>query len=108
MVVTLRAADGHWASMLRLHLSKSAIIPIGQSCELIAICSGDAESSADESYYLEGWTNGERQTSRVLYRFYNVLWVSRKDGWITRLTLSRVEKSIREQKESEEMEFKMH
>jgi hypothetical protein len=53
MVVSLRDADRHWAGMLRLNLSKSGIVPVGQSLELVAISSGYAENSADKSDYLE-------------------------------------------------------
>jgi hypothetical protein len=53
MVVSLRDADRHWAGMLRLNLSKSGIVPVGQSFELVAISSGYGENSADKSDYLE-------------------------------------------------------
>lgn len=107
MAVSLRDADGHWAGMLRLNLSKSAIAPVGQRCELVAISSGYADNSVDESGYLEEWTHAERSRSSALYRFYNVLWVRREDGWILRQALGRVEKSVWERQELEELELKM-
>jgi hypothetical protein len=92
---TDKAASNPWAGVLRLNILYSEDPPTDQSCELIAISTGRALNTSDESHWLEEWSVEERiqyNDSNEFYEFYNVLWIEREGEFATRKACGRVRK----------------
>jgi hypothetical protein len=102
----LRDKRGRWGGILRLNISHTDVVREGTECELVAISRGTARNDHDESHFLEEWGLEERYRGSALYEFYNVYWVQHQhDGCITRRALGRVEKSIWDDADLEEVDF---
>lgn len=110
MAVLLVDEKRHWAGYLALNRAHNEEVPVGQICELIAISTG--RSRRCES---GGWSAGfhEMRSPQCpqfdeMYEFYNVLWIKWEGEYAVREALGRVEKSVWEKQDLEEIDVKLN
>ena len=91
-----------WAGVLRLNhaledATEGTDESFGETVELIEISAGSVEDRDAEKQSFEEWEKeicSRSRSSRKLYEFYNVLWISWKVGVAYRNALGRVEKHV--------------
>lgn len=106
--VTEVTESGRWAGVLRLnyaayHDHRSS--HRGKRVELVEISAGSTTNQAMGEESFDEWNSPECPRHTGVYEFYNVLWVEWEEGVAYRKALGRVEKSVWERKEKEEIDL---
>lgn len=100
----------HWAGSLTLNRADDEVVPVGQTCELIAISTGRCRKERSGTWFWELHEMRSPQCPQFdeLYEFYNVLWIKWEGEYAVREALGRVEKPVWEQQDLEEIDVKLN
>lgn len=99
---------GKWAGILHLNTSEVKDVPLGEKCELVALSCGSV--SNDDQYaetWLDEWRLDGRPRASKKYEFYNVMWIRREGTYFVRENVGRVEKSVWDCQELQEVDVEL-
>jgi len=100
--ISLYDGAGAWLGVLRLHNeSDGLLLKSAGVCEVAAVSLGEADNSREEEPGLDEWDFEERPKSRLLYEFYNVLWIDWAGGLARRRGVGRIMKTAWERQKRE-------
>jgi hypothetical protein len=100
--ISLSGGAGAWLGVLHLHnKSDGLLLKSAGVCEVAAVSLGEADNSQEEEPCLDKWDFEERPKSRLLYEFYNVLWIDWEGGLARRRGVGRVMKTAWERQKQE-------
>lgn len=102
----LVAQTGEWAGMLHLNTDKDVLS--GEICELVALSYGSVSNDDEEALtWLEEWEVDGRPKSSEKYEFYNVMWIKREEGYVVRENVGRVDKSVWDSQDLQEIDVEL-
>lgn len=87
---------GKWAGSLMLHTSLSGPLPIGESCELLALSLATFSTDHFFNLGLDRELPPLYKTSEA-YKFYNVMWIEWESGIAFRKAVGKVDKDVWDQ-----------
>lgn len=97
-----------WAGILHLNTSKEDEVSMSQICELVAISYGSImEDDPEGPQNLEELRCNVRPTLTDKYEYYNAMWIRREKHWVIREAIGRVEKSIWDSSELEDIDVEL-
>ncbi|OMP84353.1 hypothetical protein BK809_0000360, partial [Diplodia seriata] len=97
-----------WAGLLYLNTNNEERKPTGKQCELVCLSYGSV-SNVDKNaqYSLDEWYSHSRPRDSEIYEFYNVMWIRRQDAHVVREGIGRVEKSVWDSQELEDIDVEL-
>lgn len=99
---------GKWAGMLHLNTNETREVPNGAKCELVALSCGSVSNKDEHAQiWIEEWNLDDRPRESEKYEFYNVMWIKREGTYVVRENIGRVEKSVWDCQELQEIDVEL-
>lgn len=106
--VDLVTYEKKWAGILHLNTNEEESIPFGGRCELISLSHGSVSNDDEAAHvWLEEWDLDGRPKECERYEFYNVMWIRREDTYVVREGIGRVERSVWDSQDLEEIDMEL-
>lgn len=96
------------AGILHLDTNKEESIPFGKRCELVSLSQGSVSNDDEIAHYrLEEWDLDGRPKQSERYELYNVMWIRREDTYVVRGGIGRIERSVWDSQDLEEIDMEL-
>lgn len=106
--VELISHTSQWAGLLYLNINKAENVPFGQLCELVSLSHGSVANHDEEACWpLDEWNLPGRPKISERYEFYNVMWIKREQTWVMREAIGRVEKSVWDSQDLQDIDVEL-